>query len=76
MKITFTPTPADPPKSKYPYFGLATQGKSLIVLFTDKDTGIVVAQGTSMFQPGYRTDNGWVEEHFIPFYGTITIERD
>lgn len=70
MKVTFIPSPTEPPKRKYPYLG---RYEDNLVFFTAPHKGICFA-GT-IWSKG-KESTTWGEENFTPFYGTITIERD
>jgi len=67
MKITIEEKQDE---SEYPCL---KESDGLMVLFTDKKTGIVLRRHGS-FNVGYYSYQ-WVEEKFKPFEGKITIEQ-
>lgn len=45
----------------------------IIVLFTDKNTGMQVS-GQGAYHMGYHSQ-GWLSRSFIPFTGTVTLKN-
>ena len=72
MKVTFTTIPAEPPKTRYPWIGISN-GR-LIVFHGAEGRGTVLIDQTGQYNSGFSSI--WTESAYIPFYGTITVERD
>ena len=70
-------------KQKYPYLGIHKR-LGMVVLFTEKETGVVVHSAKDVRPLGYvtgykRNDRGlpcWAEKDFEPLKGKITLEND
>lgn len=60
---------------EYPCFKMSLNDGT-IVLFTSKNTGIVVCQGRIEYDVVGRVCDDWAESHFVPFYGIITVSKD
>jgi hypothetical protein len=56
MKITIT-EPNKDIELKYPLFARSRDNKSVVVLFTDVCTGIVVSQNDDVYKLGYYSTN-------------------
>lgn len=66
------------PNRKYPYLGILYQNdKNLetIVLFNEKNTGIVILSKNSMFKTGYFSKS-WTENYFKHYFGEVIISND
>ena len=62
-------------KSEYPCFKISTSNSyppNQVVFFTKESEGYYIA-GDPIRKNVYFS-NGWCEDRFIPFHGTITIE--
>jgi len=63
---------------KYPYIGVYVEGdyRNLKVLFTRKDTGIVIStfEDYVLFPLGHYSA-AWNETEFIPFKGSVTLSN-
>jgi hypothetical protein len=62
----------DQSKPNYPYLGVGRSG--VVVLFNQKDTGMVVREGGD-YALGHYLDDEWREENFKPFTGTVTLRN-
>lgn len=73
MKVTIKETEKKTPKSKYPYIGINNRGA--IVLFTSKESGVILKSAE------YYTKNGTYstiltgETAFTPFEGEIILSN-
>ena len=61
------------PKCKYPYLGI-DQKTGGVILFTKRDTGMVVRQDEDF--PIGEYDTNWDESSFTPFAGTVQLSND
>lgn len=60
--------------SSYPYLGITEEYKqTIIVLFTSKNTGVVVGGDHSTYSVGYYGD--WQEIYFSRFEGEIKLSN-
>lgn len=60
--------------AKYPYLG-EFKDKTMIVLFTEKDTGFVIEDTDGGYLIGHRSSNWAEEQQFTPFKGSITLSN-
>lgn len=60
----------------YPWLGIATKGKNLIVMFIAFNEGFVVNVGdNNNYRLGYYTDT-WYVEDFTEFKGQVVLNND
>jgi hypothetical protein len=72
--ITTTTKVAAEKTKAYPYLGIC-QDNGSIVLFTAPDTGMLLHKGCSAWPVGEYEDDGWREEDFEVFQGSLTMEN-
>ena len=65
---------SEPAERKYPYLGSGLVNKNLIIMFTARKIGVVVASGGGY--PAGEWKETWDEAMFTRFTGSVTLSND